>query len=336
MMIFYSKKYYVLLCLFTACMLVTACSEDNSNESAEVETPEGDGEARAAFPREIIDEGASVSKVTTGYTFDTAGSPLYLEGALYFTNNNFDNPEVSRTLRKTSAGGIDTLRMDNGVTTTLRASARGTIFACEMLGHRVVELDTDGQVLEVIADSYNGNRIDGPNDLVVDQQGGLYFSDSQFIAGGEKKQETPAVYYVDVKGNITRVIDDIAFPNGLGLSPDGSTLYVANTEGEHLLAYNVEDDATLSNKRNFAAIELSGGSKESGADGVAVDRSGNVYVATTQGLGVQVFNSEGEHLGNIPAPTPTNNVSFGGEDGETLFISAQDGIYSIPVKTRGL
>lgn len=283
----------------------------------------------------LVVPGDTLRRVTGDYRFDTAGSPLYRQGQLYFTNNNFEQPAESRTLRLTAGGVIDTLASDNGVTTTLQASGRGTMYACQMLGHRVVELDTTGRVLRVVAGQYQGKRIDGPNDLVVDAGGGIYVSDSQFIAGRQKMQETPAVYYVDPEGAIRRVIDDIPFPNGLGLSPDGQTLYVANTQGTHLLAYDVQEDGNLGGKRAFARLELADGHTESGADGMAVDSKGNVYVATTHGLGVQVFDSTGHHRGNIATPTPSNNVSFGGPDGQTLYISARDGIYSLSMQVKG-
>lgn len=289
----------------------------------------GCGEQTDQQKSSVLAEGAVLTKISGNYEFDTAGSPLYLDGNYYFTNNNFEQPEMSMTLRKSISGDIDTLKTDNGVTTTLQASGNGTIYACEMLGHRVVELNKDGDVIRVVADQYNGNRIDGPNDLVTDNRGGLYFSDSQFIAGREKMQDTPAVYYVSPENEVIRIIDDIEFSNGMGISPDGSVLYVADTRGSHLLSYHINDDGTVTNKRNFAQLQLPEDVEESGADGLAVDSEGNVYVATTQGIGVQIFDSEGKHLENISAPTITNNVSFGGEEGKTILIAAEDGIYAI-------
>lgn len=291
---------------------------------------------RDGLPDEIVSEEARPNKVTGDYEFDSTNSPLYMDGNLYFTNNNFDNPEQSRTHRLSAAGELDTLAVDNGVVTSLQASGKGTMFACEMLGHRVVELDRDANVIRVVAGEFNGRRIDGPNDIVVDSKSGLYFSDSQFIAGGEKMQETPAVYYVNSQGEVIRVIEDIEFPNGMGLSPDGTTLYVANTRGTHLLAYDVNGDGTVDNRRNFAAVKMAEGAEQSGADGMAIDSEGNLYLATTQGLGVQVFNDTGEYLGRISLPATINNVNFGGADGKTLYISAQDGIYSIPTRIAGL
>ncbi|WP_234572972.1 SMP-30/gluconolactonase/LRE family protein [Rhodohalobacter sp. 614A] len=328
------KSFLILLVI--GVMIATGCSQHRSEETGDSHQITVEKTNPSSYPEEIIPSDSRLIKVTVGYTFDTAGSPLYMDGTLYFTNNNFDSPQVSRTLRQNSDGSIDTLAMDNGVTTTLQASRKGTIYACQMLGHKVVELDPDGQVIQTIASEYNGHRIDGPNDLVVDSNGGLYFSDSQFIAGGEKMQETPAVYYVSKEGTISRVIDDIPFPNGLGLSPDGKTLYVANTPGKYILAYDVHPDGSVTNKREFLELKIPEGATEGGGDGMAVDAEGNVYVATTQGLGVQVFNSSGSYLGNINPPTPSNNVSFGGVDNQTLYIAAQDGIYSIPADEKGL
>lgn len=283
----------------------------------------------------VIAEDATLTKITGEYEFDTAGSPLYLNGDYYFTNNNFEQPELSMTLRISPSGDMDTLRVGNGVTTTLQENGSGTIYACEMLGHRVVELNQSGEVMQVVADEFNGTRIDGPNDLVVDDKGGIYFSDSQFIAGRKKMQETPAVYYVTPDKEVIRVIDDVEFPNGIGISPDGSTLYVANSNGEYLLAYDVNGDGKVGKESNFARLQLAADSVKSGADGIAVDSEGNVYVATTEGIGVQIFDSKGNHLENISVPTTTNNVSLGGEEGKTILIAAQDGIYGIQGRISG-
>ena len=159
-------------------------------------------------------------------------------------------------------------------------------------------------------------------------------------------QETPAVYYIKPDGSIIRIIDDITFPNGLDLSPDEKTLYVVNTRGEgtkgrYIYAYDVMEDGTVSNGRIFAELQLTDENEDmpdgaSGADGTSVDSAGNLYVATTQGLGIQVFNSSGEHLGNIECQSITNNLYFGGEDMKTLYVSARDGIYRIQVKIPGL
>jgi len=287
----------------------------------------------------ILPRGAKLEKVTDGFRFDTAGSPLWVDGDLYFTNNNFDPPEKSKTIKMDRNGMFEILRENNGVTTAMQHSGMATIYCCEMLGHRVVEMGRNGVVLRVVCGEYDGKRIDGPNDLVVDRKGGIYFTDSQFIGDEEKMQDKPAVYYVKPDGAVIRVIDDIPFPNGVWLSPDEKTLYVTNTHGKYLRAYDVNPDGTVSNGRNFAELQLTGENMEkefSGADGMAVDTAGNIFVATTQGLGIQVFDRDGNHLGNIPCDSPTNNCNFGGPDMKTLYVSAKDGIYKIPVKIPGM
>ncbi len=312
---------------------VLSCGQ--GDENIQVDMPA----AKPASLTDILPAGAGLEKVTEGFDFDTAGSPCWQYGVLYFTNNNFDPADRSRTVRMDAPGDYTVLREDNGVTTTIQPSGNGTFYCCEMLGHRVVEMDTGGNIVRVVCDEYDGVRIDGPNDIVVDSRGGLYFTDSQFIGDQQKMQDTPAVYYMKADGSVLRVIDDIPFPNGLYLSPDEETLYVANTHGRYLLAYDVNPDGTVSNGRNFAELQITEANEEtgfSGADGMAVDSEGNIYVATTQGLGIQVIAPDGAHLGNILCEAATNNVNFGGPDMKTLYVSAKDGIYNIQLNIPGL
>ncbi len=287
----------------------------------------------------IIPAGAQLEKVTGDHAFDTAGSPCWMDGVLYFTNNNFDNLEASRVMKKSLPDGeIVVIRPNNGMTASLKQTPSGTLYACEMIAHRITELDTAGTVLRTVVGEYDGKRIDGPNDMVLDRKGGFYFTDSQFIGNEQKMQDKPAVYYVRADGTVVRVAEGVVFPNGLGLSPDGGTLYLTNTQGKDLLAYDVAEDGALSNGRPFAELELTEANKEtgmSGADGMTVDSAGNVYVATTQGFGIQVFDPSGKHIGNISCPAPTNNCSFGGTDLKTLYVSAKDGIYTIPTVNAG-
>ncbi len=293
----------------------------------------------------IVLFGAKLEKVTGDIEFDTAGSPCYDNGVLYFTNNNFDPAVNSRTYKMDASGNVTVIREANGVTTSIHRTGRGTFYCCEMIGHRISEIDSDGNVLRTVAGEYDGKRLDGPNDMVIDSKGGIYFTDSRFSPGEELVQDTPAVYYVKPDGSIIRIIDDIEFPNGIDLSPDGKILYVANTRGamngKYVLAYDVNNDGNVSNRRNFCELklipdEMGKEDGSSGADGTAVDSAGNLYVATTKGIGIQVFDKEGEYLCVIPCEVVTNNCYFGGQDMKTLYVSAKDGIYKIDLKVPGL
>jgi gluconolactonase len=299
----------------------------------------GGGDKPASDITDIIPPGARLVKISMDVEFDTAGSPLWDDGTLFFTNNCFDPADRSITYRMDPDGTTSIIRPDNGVTTTIQKSGSGTYYCCEMLGHRVVEMDRDGAIVSVVSGEYEGTRVDGPNDIVIDAKGGIYYSDSQFIGDQEKTQDTPAVYYVTPapERKTIRVLDDAVFPNGLAISPCGKTLYVANTRVQHMRAYDINPDGTVSNGREFYAVEIPPEAEgQSGADGVAVDSAGNIYIATTKGFGIQVVSPEGVHLGNIPCEAITNNLNFGGDDLKTLYVSAKDGIYEIPVLIPGL
>ena len=143
------------------------------------------------------------------------------------------------------------------------AAKNGNLIVCDMFGHRVVEVDpATGRVVRVVLDKVNGKPIDGPNDLVMDAKGGLYITDPQFTPEAKKSQPGKQVYYVAPDGTAQVVIGpgEYAMPNGVELSPDGKTLYVNNTwqqPGENFVwAYDVAADGSLSNKRQFAMLNL--------------------------------------------------------------------------------
>lgn len=330
--------------IICACAVLLAAACEKKAEEPAVQKAAAPA-AQVTGLEAIIAPDAVMVKVSEGVEFDTAASPAYVDGELYFTNTNFDAPEKCRTMKIDRAGTLHILRENNGLTSAIQRSGKGTFYCCEMLGHRVIEMGRDGTVLRVVAGEYNGKRIDGPNDLVIDRKGGIYFTDSQYIAGREKMQEMPAVYYVKPGGEVIRVADGIEFPNGVELSPDEQTLYVVNTrgatKGRFVRAYDILDDGTLANGRDFAEVQLAEDQEADpegtgGADGSAVDSQGNLYIATTKGLGIQVFDRTGKHLGNIPCPSISNNVYFGNEDLKTLYVAAKDGIYRVPVNIPGM
>jgi gluconolactonase len=214
----------------------------------------------------------------------------------------------------------------------------------------VVEITPDGEPVRTLADSYNDIPLGIPNDLIADVKGGLYFTDplggksiktetTTFVFG----QEGTAVYYLNPQGELIRVTEwnEPAFPNGCELSPDGSKFYLDDALSTTILVYDVNEDGTLSNKRLFAELRVNESLVEKekpwiGGDGMTIDREGNLYVATILDLGIQIFNKNGEFLGNIKFPKTTTNCIFGGDDLSTLFVTCKEQqVYSIQTKMKG-
>jgi len=238
-------------------------------------------------------------------------------------------------------------------TNGLLATPDGQLIVCDMFGHRLLKMDTTGNILKVLAERFEGKPLDGPNDLCMDTKGGIYFSDPQFTGDAVKSQPGRTVYYLPGRGKLTRLLppNDFAMPNGLALSPDGKTLYIDNTYDDEkfwnvnsdkdnwVWAYDVQPDGTIKNGRKFAELHLmeqvlDRHGKSSGADGLRVDERGNVYVATWDGL--QIFNPRGQFTGIINFPTYPVNLAFGGADGKTIYVTSYNKIYSIQSNVKGL
>ena len=190
----------------------------------------------------------------------------------------------------------------------------------------------------MLTDNYEGTPYARPNDLTVDKKGGVYFSD----AGLNPDQNPPpppmplAVYYINPAGKTIRVAEGITRPNGVLLSRDEKILYVNDTNGEYLLAFDVQDDGTLRNRRNFAKYEGVTRTPQrvtSGADGLAIDSQGRVYVCTQ--AGIQVFSPQGQHLGTIPLSRPPQNMAFAGPDKKTLYVVGRGAAYKIQMLAQG-
>jgi gluconolactonase len=172
----------------------------------------------------------------------------------------------------------------------------------------------------------------GPNDLIVDSTGGIYFSDHnpRPVVPGLKVY----IYYLPPGATRPRIVDDtIGRTNGVALSPDEKTLYADDTIGNTLYAYDRAADGTISNKRAFAQLRDIPPGKESVADGLAIDRDGRLYVATV--TGIQIFDSAGKYLGTITLPGQPSNMAFAGPEKRTLYISARHAIYRLKMLARG-
>ena len=308
-----------------------------------------------ALYEQVVAPDAKPKKLAEGFTF-TEG-PTWLKGKLYFSDMFFANPAAgdwtgspakSRLIVMTPDGKSRVLSTGMQSNGTL-AAKNGNLIVCDMFGHGVVEVEpATGRVVRVVLDKINGKPIDGPNDLVMDAKGGLYITDPQFTPESTKSQPGKQVYYVAPDGTARVVIGpgEYAMPNGVELSPDGKTLYVNNTwqqPGENFVwAYDVAADGSLTNKRQFAMLNLTPGVLEaakpadrvdSGADGTAVDTDGRYYVATRSGA--QIFLPDGTYAGTIWVPQYPVSLTFGGVNNDVLYIVGESSAWAIQTRVRG-
>ena len=212
----------------------------------------------------------------------------------------------------------------------------GRVLAAEGGGHRIVTVTPDGRVT-ALATQFKGQPFRAPNDLIADSKGGVYFTDPAPRPAPDVAPKEPGnVYYLRANGEVLLLDAQIQRPNGVTLSLDEKTLYVDNTEGEFVYAFDVLPDGLVTKKREFVKLqEPEKGSLglRSRADGMALDSMGRLYVATA--AGIQVIDARGRHLGIIRVPTVARNVAFGGPGRRTLYMTALESLYHVLMAAQG-
>lgn len=224
---------------------------------------------------------------------------------------------------------IDQSKHTNGILVT----SDGRMLGCQMDG-QVVQYDLETAKATVLASKFNGKRFNAPNDLVVDSGRGIYFTDPLFRAPTPLPQKVQAVYYISPSGKVSRVSGDLAAPNGIGMSPDRKRLYVCPSQQAEMLVYDILGPGKLSPPKTFCTVQQPEGNDNTGADGIALDVKGNVYITTH--IGVQIFSPEGEQIGVVEFPQQPANVCFGGEDWKTMYVTARTGLYRVQMPIPGL
>ena len=217
----------------------------------------------------------------------------------------------------------------------LTLDKEGRLVICEHGDRRVTRLEKDGK-LTVLADKYQGKRLNSPNDAAYKSDGSLYFTDPPYGLFDEKKKELDfqGIYRLTADGKLQLLNKELSRPNGLAFSPDEKTLYVANSDPEKKLwmAYDVAANGTLSKGRVFFDVTAE---KEDGLpDGLKVDTQGNVY-CTGPG-GVWIFSPDGKHLGTIKPTEVPANCHWGDADGKTLYMTARKGLYRVRLNIPGI
>lgn len=276
----------------------------------------------------IVAAGARVEVLKQGLRA-TEGPVATPEGDLLFTETT-----AHRIWRLDSRGDFTVFMENVDRVNGLAFDADGRLLGA--LGTEVAILLPTRAVLANRAEELPVMR---PNDLVADTKGGVYFTDAPPDPAKGSLPRERAVYYIDPSGRAKQVAKEIEYPNGVGLSPDGNVLYVANTRGPAVLAFDVTADGSLRNRRDFGVVRgfvRTADGIRGGGDGIAVDAEGRVYVATYGG--VEVFNRAGEHLGVIPVGIKDGprNLAFAGTGKKTLYIVGQGAVWKVAMEAQGI
>lgn len=272
----------------------------------------------AALKQSVVAPGAKVEKLAGGFVF-TEGPAADGKGNVFFTD--IPNNKIHKW---SPAEGVSIFLENSGGANGLFFDKAGNLSACQMGDRKLVSIDKQGKIT-VLADKYNGKRLNSANDLWIDPKGGVYFTDPRYGRRDDLEQDGEHVYYLAPnRKKLIRVIDDMIRPNGLIGTGDGKRLYVADPGSGQTYVYKINADGSLSDKKLFAM---------EGSDGMTIDNEGNIYLTTDA---VQVYDSKGLHKETIKVPERPSNVSFGGKNKQTLFITARTGFYSIKMRTKGL
>jgi gluconolactonase len=260
----------------------------------------------------------------------------------------FSDPNSNTIYRWSDEDGLSVFRVKSGYagldigkyaqpgSNGLALDPQGRLTINEHGNRRVTRLEANGSVT-VLADRYNGQRLNSPNDLVYRSDGSLYFTDPPFGLpkfADDPRKETPfSGVYRWAGGRLQLLTSELSGPNGLAFSPDERYLYVGNWDPAKkvVMRYDVQRDGTLANGVVF--FDMTSAPGEDAIDGLKVDREGNLYVSGPGGL--WIISASGVHLGTIVAPEHPHNLAFGGPDGRTLYLTAQTGLYRMRLGVRG-
>jgi gluconolactonase len=272
-----------------------------------------------------IAPGAELQLLADGYKF-TEGPAVDTVGNVYFT----DQPNDRILKWSVETNEVETFLQPSRRANGLHLDRDGKLIACADEKSELIRIDPATKNITVLLDQFNTKLFNGPNDVWVDPAGGMYFTDPFYKRDYWKDREKPEqanqrLFYLP-KGAAAPIVADetLVQPNGIIGSPDGKLLFVADIGDQKTYQYNIADDGTLKDRKLFCSM---------GSDGMTRDSKGNLYLT---GKGVTVFNKEGHRLGEIPVPENwTANITFGGADLKTLFITAMDSIYTIRMQHPG-
>ncbi|HTH41635.1 MAG TPA: SMP-30/gluconolactonase/LRE family protein [Terracidiphilus sp.] len=257
------------------------------------------------------------------------GNFAFVEGPVWVTKDGgyllFSDIYNSETMKMSQPNQPSVYRRFTNAGNGNTMDAQGRLYTAERDGHRISRMEPNGDV-SIVAAKYEGKRFNSPNDVVVRKDGNVYFSDPASAAVLEKRElDFNGVYHVSPDGKVS-LVAKMTRPNGVALTPDGKTLYVADTSDRKIMAYDLDAAGNTTNERVFIS-DISGS-----PDGLRVAANGNVYIAAGP---ILVYTPNGKLIKSISFPEMAANCEFGGPELKTLFVTARTSVYSVSVPDKG-
>jgi gluconolactonase len=299
----------------------------------------------------VVEDGAPIQRLLEGYK--GLDDPIGLmDGTLVFSE-----PDALRLHRmNTETNEVSVLVADSNESHGVTQDSQGRLISAQAWdGSTRIGVIYPPESQAVLADQYEGMPFSRPNDLIVAKNGGVYFTDPGLTAQQAEElverydgrplgpRLPPAVYYIPPGQAPVRIEEYMIRPNGIQLNRDETKLYISDSNGEHIIVWDIRPDGLVQNRRAFATLEGRSnrdnglGGIKTFADGMAVDNDDRLYVAT--GGGVEVLSPQGEHLGIIPVrcpPADCQNLAFSGPNKQTLYIGGAGSLYKVEMIARGL
>jgi gluconolactonase len=281
----------------------------------------------------IIATSEPIKEIANGFGGDLgpAEGPVWIKEGGYLL---FSDINASKRMKYTPGQGVTVFQESTNQANGLTRDLQGRLLACEHETRRVTRRELDG-TLTVIANSFQGHRLNRPNDVVVKSDGSIYFTDPAGPAVPEQWDLTfQGVYRVSPDlGTMTLLVNDFLVPNGIAFSPDESVLYINDSRRGHIRAFDMAPNGTLARQTDRVFADLRG-SEPGVPDGMKVDTAGNVYCGGSGGL--YILDSKGKKLGRIVHGQPaTTNIGFGGDDWKTLYFTSRSTLSSVTLKVAG-
>ncbi len=272
---------------------------------------------------EVFARGTRVERVATGLRFTEGPAWIAKDRCLLFS----DIP-ASRIYRLSEHGVLSVEHEETGQSNGLILDGAGRLVACEQGGRRITRYEQDG-TRSVLADRYDGRRLNSPNDIALRSDGTLYFTDPTYgIRPHQQELGVQGVYRLALAQEPVLVAADFRLPNGLAFSPDEGLLYVDDSQARHIRVFRVLPDGALAGGEVLCDMNVP---TSGDPDGITVDRQGRIYCAGPGG--VWVIDPEGHRLGTIQLPEQPSNCTWGGPDLRTLYMTAHRSIYRVRART---